>query len=113
MDSCLEPYGANVFNVRNIQDQIRIVRVDIRDKEALQSIVIGKDIVFNLAGQVSHNDSLENPFLDADINYLGHLNVLENLRQHNPRAMVLHAGSRLSLIHILQIRRGWGVRKNI
>lgn len=106
MDSCLEPYGANVFNVRNIQDQIRIVRVDIRDKEALQSIVIGKDIVFNLAGQVSHNDSLENPFLDADINYLGHLNVLENLRQHNPRAMVLHAGSRLQFGRIERIPVG-------
>lgn len=95
MDSCIAPYGANGFNVKDIQDKIQIVRADIRDKEALQSNIKGKDIIFNLAGQVSHNDSLENPFLDADINYLGHLNVLENLHRHNPKAMVLHAGSRL------------------
>jgi UDP-glucose 4-epimerase len=95
MDSCLEPYGANVFNVRDIQDRLRIVQADIREKEATRSLIKGKDIVFNLAGQVSHNDSLENPFLDADINYFGHLNVLENLHRHNPKAIVIHAGSRL------------------
>ncbi|MBL0059832.1 MAG: hypothetical protein IPP35_12205 [Elusimicrobia bacterium] len=33
---------------------------------------------------MSHNDSIDDPFLDAGINYLGHLNVLENLRHVNP-----------------------------
>ncbi|MFC1560242.1 NAD-dependent epimerase/dehydratase family protein [Candidatus Margulisiibacteriota bacterium] len=95
VDACIEPYGANVFNINEIKDQVQVITADIRDKEAVKSLVKDKDIIFNLAAQVSHNDSMADPFLDADINYLGHLNVLENIRLHNPKAMILHAGSRL------------------
>jgi UDP-glucose 4-epimerase len=95
VDSCIEPYGANLFNIKDIQEQVRINYADIRDKESMKVLVLDKDIIFNLAGQVSHNDSIENPFLDADINYIGHLNVLESIRKYNPEAIVLHAGSRL------------------
>jgi nucleoside-diphosphate-sugar epimerase len=95
LDACIEPYGANRFNVETIKDKLTIEIADIRDKKSIRSHVKGMDIVFNLAGQVSHNDSLQNPFLDADINYIGHLNVLEAVRGHSPHAKVLHAGSRL------------------
>jgi len=95
MDSCVEPYGANFFNVNEIRDRVEVHISDIRDKESIKILVRKKDVVFNLAGQVSHNDSMENPFLDADINYIGHLNVLEGLRKYNRDAVVVHAGSRL------------------
>lgn len=95
VDACIKPYGANLFNVESIRDQVRIEEADIRDADAMKRLVKGQDIIFNLAAQVSHNDSMENPFLDADINYIGHLNVLECIRRYNPEAVVLHAGSRL------------------
>lgn len=95
LDAFIEPYGANLFNIEPIKNRVKINVADIRDKEAMKILVKDKDIIFNLAGQVSHNDSIENPFLDADINYLGHLTVLESLRKHNPEAVILHAGSRL------------------
>lgn len=95
VDLSVEPYGANLFNIHDIADSIQIKTADIRDKEAMGILVRDQNIVFNLAGQVSHNDSMENPFLDAEINYLGHLNVLECLRKNNPDAVVFHAGSRL------------------
>ena len=94
-DSFIEPYGANSFNINDIKDSVRISITDIRDKESMKFLVRDKDIIFNLAGQVSHNDSIENPFLDADINYIGHLNVLECVRRYNKEAVILHAGSRL------------------
>jgi UDP-glucose 4-epimerase len=100
VDACIEPYGANFFNIENIRHQLTINIADIRDKEAMKWLVRGQDVVFNLAGQVSHNDSIENPFLDADINYLGHLNVVENLRKFNPHAVVVFSGSRLQFGHI-------------
>src|SRR5262245_2682503 len=78
VDNCMEPYGANLHNVAGIRAKVQINIADIRDKEAMKSLVKGKDFIFNLAAQVSHNDSLLDPFLDTDINYLGHLNVLEN-----------------------------------
>ena len=95
IDSCLEPYGANMFNVEGIKDRIKINKSDIRDKGSIGALVKDKDFIFNLAGQVSHNDSIIDPFLDADINYFGHLNVLENIKKHNPKAVILYAGSRL------------------
>lgn len=95
VDACIEPYGANPFNVQEIRDRIQLNICDIRDRESMKIIVQGKDVVFNLAGQVSHNDSLQDPWLDADINYIGHLNVLESLKKYNPRAIVIHSGSRL------------------
>lgn len=95
LDSCIEPYGANLFNIESIKDRVAINISDIRDKESVKMLVKNKEIIFNLAGQVSHNDSMDNPYLDADINYIGHLTVLECLRKHNPEAVILHAGSRL------------------
>ena len=94
-DSCLEPYGSNPFNVQGIKDKLLITKHDIRNKEAVKDLIQDKDIIYNLAGQVSHNDSMNDPFLDADINYLGHLNVMECVKRYNPDAVVLHAGSRL------------------
>lgn len=95
VDACIEPYGANFFNIEPVKDRVQINIADIRDKEAIKQLVKDKDIIFNLAGQVSHNESMDDPFLDADINYTGHLNVLECVRRFNPEAVVLHAGSRL------------------
>lgn len=95
VDAFIEPYGANDFNIKGIRDKVQVSVTDIRDKEAMEHLVKGQEIIFNLAGQVSHNDSLQNPFLDADINYIGHLNVLECARRHAPEAVVLMAGSRL------------------
>ena len=77
VDALLKPFGGNYFNVHEVKDKIKINISDIRDKEAMKILVQDKDVVFNLAGQVSHNDSLINPFLDTDINYIGHLTVLE------------------------------------
>jgi len=68
----------------------------------MKVLIKDKDIVFNLAAQVSHNDSLQNPSLDADINYIGHLNVLEAARNYNPAAKIIHAGSRLQFGKILK-----------
>lgn len=95
VDSCIEPYGANLFNIHEIKDSVQVSITDIRDKESIKFLVKDKDIIYNLAAQVSHNDSIDNPFLDADINYFGHLNVLENVRKYNPEATVLYTGSRL------------------
>jgi len=93
VDACIEPYGANFFNLEGIKVTVNIS--DIRDKSSMKVMVRDCDIVFNLAAQVSHNDSMTDPFLDAEINYLGHLNVLECLRLYNSDALVVYSGSRL------------------
>lgn len=95
VDSLIKPYGGNLFNIKGVENVVKVNISDIRDKESIKILVENKDIIFNLAAQVSHNDSLKNPYLDADINYIGHLNVLEAIKNHNPTAKVLYSGSRL------------------
>jgi UDP-glucose 4-epimerase len=103
VDAFIEPFGANRLNVAPIRDKVKINVSDIRDKESMKTLVAGKDVIFNLAGQVSHNDSIEDPFLDAEINYLGHLNVLEACRRVSPEAKILFSGSRLQFGEIERI----------
>lgn len=95
VDACIDPYGSNSYNLQGIRNDVTVNICDIRDRESMKILVRDKDIIFNLAAQVSHNDSIQLPFLDADINYIGHLNVLECVRSFNPEAVVIHSGSRL------------------
>lgn len=101
VDAMIKPYGGNFFNIKDIKGKIKINISDIRDKESIKILVKDKDFIFNLAGQVSHNDSLQDPYLDADINYIGHLNVLEALKNFNPSGKILYSGSRLQFGKII------------
>jgi UDP-glucose 4-epimerase len=95
VDARLEPYGANDFNIKDVKEKVNLYRADIRDKEKMAPLIEWSEIIFNLAGQVSHNDSIKNPFLDTEINYIGHLNVLEIARKLNPRVKILYSGTRM------------------
>jgi nucleoside-diphosphate-sugar epimerase len=94
-DARIEPYGSNLYNIDEIKNDVDIQVADIRDTNIINHLVKDKEVIFNFAGQVSHNDSMDNPRLDAEINYLGHMNVLEACRIYNPKAKILFSGSRL------------------
>ena len=95
MDAMLPLYGGNIFNIEPIKDRVSLNIADIRDISALNYLVKGKDIIFNLAAQVSYIDSQSEPLLDLDINCKGHLLLLEACRQFNPDIKILFSGSRL------------------
>lgn len=94
LDAMLPLYGGNLFNLQGIQDKIRFVQGDIRDFDAVKSLVGEADIIFSLAGQVSYVDSNTDPLLDLDINCLGHLQLLEACRDTKSRARLVFASSR-------------------
>ncbi len=58
LDSMLDDYGANLFNIATIKDRVQINFSDMRDEHSLRYLVRDKDFIFNLAGQVSHLDSM-------------------------------------------------------
>jgi len=103
LDAMLPLYGGNLFNLAGIRDEVEFVEGDIRDAELANRLVKGKDVVFNLAAQVSYIDSKEEPFLDLDINGAGHLTVLEAVRRQAPEAKVLFSSSRLVYGKILTL----------
>jgi len=94
VDSLIPEYGGNPFNVREIADRVDIQYTDIRDPWAIRRLVQEKDLIFNLAGQVSHIDSMTDPTTDLEINGRAQLSLLEALRADNPEAKVVFAASR-------------------
>lgn len=101
LDALLPLYGGNQYNVSDIKDKIKVVIGDIRDETVVNDVVSGKDFIFNLAAQVSYIDSINEPFLDLDINCLGHLKVLEAARKFAPHTKILFSSSRLAYGRIL------------
>jgi len=96
-DACLDPYGWNYANVREIREHVRVVKADTRDFDKLCAHVKGQDYVFNCAGQVSHLDSMKDPWLDLDINCKGNLNLLEAARRFNDQARIVYCGTRAQI----------------
>jgi UDP-glucose 4-epimerase len=94
VDSLIPEYGGNPYNIREIADRVRVNLSDIRDPWSIATLVRGQDFIFNLAGQVSHIDSMEDPKTDLDINAGAQLSLLEALRRNNPEAVVVFAASR-------------------
>lgn len=101
LDALFPQFGGNRFNLHGIADRVQIVEGDIRDPEILKRLLPGTDVVFNLAAQVSYIDSLTDPFFDADMNCIGHLRVLEAVRQFAPSAKVCFSSSRFVYGRIL------------
>ena len=94
VDSLIPDYGGNLFNVDGIADRLRINVADIRQQSTMNYLVQDRDVIFNLAGQVSHVDSMRDPYTDLEINCRSQLTVLEACRSHNPRVKVVFAGTR-------------------
>jgi UDP-glucose 4-epimerase len=53
-----------------------------------------REVIFNLAGQVSHIDSMRDPYTDLEINCRSQLAILEACRRNNPATKVVFAGTR-------------------
>jgi UDP-glucose 4-epimerase len=93
-DAMIEGYGGNMENLREVVADVEFHRSDVRDEDAMQRLVVGRDIVFHLAAQVSHVMSLSDPYPDIDINIKGTAVVLEACRRKNPGAIVVRTGTR-------------------
>jgi UDP-glucose 4-epimerase len=94
VDSLIPDCGGNLFNISGIEDRVRVNIVDIRQQSTMNDLVCGHDVIFNLAGQVSHIDSMQDPSTDLDINCRGQLCVLEACRRNNTSVKVVFAGTR-------------------
>lgn len=94
MDSMLPGYGGNLFNLSPVMERIAVNFSDMRDPHSLSYLVRGKDYIFNLAGQVSHQDSMSDPMMDMEINVKAQLVLLEACRHHNPEVVIVYASTR-------------------
>ncbi len=94
IDSLLPDYGGNLFNIADIADRVRVNIADVRMQSTIGVLARGQDVIFNLAGQVSHIDSMRDPYTDLEINCRAQLSILEACRTNNPGVRVVYAGTR-------------------
>ena len=94
VDSLMPQYGGNLFNIAGIEDRVRVNISDVRDEHSMRYLVQGQDYLFNLAGQTSHLDSMQDPYTDLEINCRAQLSILEACRKHNPDIRIVFASTR-------------------
>src|SRR5437763_9737229 len=94
VDSLIPDYGGNLFNLDGIADRVQVNVADIRQQTTMNYLVRDREVIFSLAGQVSHIDSMRDPYTDLEINCRSQLTVLEACRNHNPKVKVVFAGTR-------------------
>ncbi|MBC7232638.1 MAG: NAD-dependent epimerase/dehydratase family protein [Chloroflexi bacterium] len=94
VDSLIPHYGGNLFNIEPVKDKVRVNIADVRDVNSMNYLVRGQDYLFNLAGQVSHIDSMEDPYTDLEINCRAQLSILEACRHNNPTIKIVYASTR-------------------
>lgn len=94
VDSLVPEYGGNRENIRGIEDRVHVNVSDVRDEFSLNHLVRDCDVIFNLAGQTSHLDSMNDPYTDLEINCRAQLSILEACRENNPEARIVFASTR-------------------
>jgi len=94
VDSLDPEYGGNPFNIDGLESSVRFVRADVRDSERMIDLIRRQHILFNLAGQNSHLDSMHDPHTDLEINCRAQLSILEACRRENPGIKVVFASTR-------------------
>lgn len=94
VDSLIPDYGGNLFNIAGIEHRLRVNVADVRQQSTMNYLVRDREVIFNLAGQVSHIDSMLDPYTDLEINCRSQLSLLEACRRNNPSVKVVYAGTR-------------------
>jgi UDP-glucose 4-epimerase len=94
VDSLIPAYGGNLFNIDGIADRVHVNIADVRQQSTMNHLVQDRAVIFNLAGQVSHIDSIRDPYTDLEVNCRAQLTILEACRNHNPSVKVVYAGTR-------------------
>lgn len=94
VDSMVPAYGGNSFNIRGFEHKVHVNIADVRDEHSMAFLVRGRDLIFNVAGQVSHLDSMEDPYTDLEINVRAQLSILEACRKNNREVKIVYASTR-------------------
>ena len=93
VDSLDPRLRSSIENLQEVRVSIEFIEGDIRDSSLMESVVEGKEVIFNCAGQTSHPISLSDPLFDVEINCAGNLRVLEAVRKCNKDARIIYTSS--------------------
>jgi UDP-glucose 4-epimerase len=93
VDSSIAGCGANLHNLEGAR-AIRVIHADIGSPEVFVDAIRNADLVFNLAGEVSHIHSMRHPTRDAELNAGAQLRFLQGCARLAPGLRVVYASTR-------------------
>lgn len=94
LDGLLPDQGGNRFNIHEFQNEVTVQEAEMRDDSVVNHLVGGMDFIFNLAGNVSHLESMLYPLRDLELNCTAQLTLLEACRHNNPHVKIVFASTR-------------------
>lgn len=94
LDALVPGCGWHHGNLAGVRGELEISHADLRDSAAVGKLLDGVRVVFNLAGEISHLNSMLDPQRDLAINAAAQLAFLDGIRLHNPGVTVVYASSR-------------------
>jgi UDP-glucose 4-epimerase len=89
LDDLSSGYASNLQAI----PEATVVQGDVRDPDVVARAIAGCEVVFHLAASVGNTRSIQHPRLDAEINVLGTLTVLEAARHHGLRKLVFSSSA--------------------
>jgi UDP-glucose 4-epimerase len=92
VDNLLPGCGGNPHNVAAVSSLVRVVEADIGDTPP--ELIGSADVVFNLAGEISHIHSMQFPERDLQVNTVAQLRFVLACAKFNPGVRVVYAGTR-------------------
>jgi len=94
VDALIPQHGGDLRNLGRHAGDFRIENVDLRQGAPVRALVREQELIFHVAGQVSHGDSMRDPELDLGMNCISTLNLVEACRHENPQAILVFTSTR-------------------
>jgi UDP-glucose 4-epimerase len=94
VDSLETNTGGNRANLKGYEDRLEVRELDLNRCSEVPEMFAGVQVIFNLAGRVSHIDSMIDPLSDLAANVQAQVAVLESCRKLTPEASIVFASTR-------------------
>jgi UDP-glucose 4-epimerase len=94
IDAQIPGCGWHPENLDPVRGQFEYSSAEISDAGRLRPLIGRQRVIFNLAGEISHINSMTNPARDLAINCEAQVRFLDLCRRENPQATIIYASSR-------------------
>ncbi len=80
----------NLEWLNSLNGNFKYIKGDVRNIYEIEKVIQEEkpNVIFHFAGQVAMTTSIENPYMDFEINVKGTINVLESVRKYSPETIV-------------------------
>ncbi len=93
-DALIKDLGGNKFNIDKIKKDVRVIIDNLNNQKVIERAIRDRDYIFNLAGTLSHVDSMTNPLFDLNINCESQIFLLEACKKLNRQTKIIFSGTR-------------------